>query len=62
MKARFKFDTSTKGAHRFDEVDDDDNVKQVNGESTVVGKLYIRKTAMADAPKYIEITIETAEE
>ena len=53
----FAFDRSTAGAHRFNEVDKDGNEVKPGDAGAVVGTLYVRKSAMADAPKTLTVTI-----
>lgn len=54
----FAFEKSTKGAHRFKEVDGDNNL--VEYKDTAIGTLYIRKSYFGDkAPKSISVEITT---
>jgi len=52
-----KFEKSTKGSHKFLEVDENDKPVQITDEKTVIGNLYIRKTAMPNAPEHLNIVI-----
>ncbi len=49
------YEKSTKGAHRFQEVDDEGTVKEFR--DCVIGTLYVRKTAMGLAPPLLTVTI-----
>lgn len=49
IKVRFAFERSTKGAHRYQEIDAKGNVID-KLEDTVIGTLYIRKSALGDTP------------
>lgn len=54
----FQFERSTKGAHRFQEVDDKGKVLTTNDDA-VVGTLYLRKSGVGDKePKNAKVTIE----
>ena len=53
FKLNFEYEKETKGAYRFKEI-------PVDGKF-VVGTLYIRKTAMAVAPKRLVVTIDQPE-
>lgn len=61
MEATLKHEKSTKGAHKFVEIDDNGNPRGNQDEGTIIGSLYIRKTAMADAPEKLKVTIEEVE-
>lgn len=54
----FKFERSTKGAHRFQEVDSKGKVLTTNDDA-VIGSLYLRKGKVGDdEPKGVEMTIK----
>lgn len=58
---RFKFKSSTKGAHRYAEVDGDDD--EVEFKEAAVGVIYIRQTAFGkNAPAYLEVKITPQDE
>ena len=50
------YEKSTKGAHRFSEIDSKGN--KVDFAFAVIGTLYVRKTAMELAPPLLTVTIE----
>lgn len=50
----FEYEKETKGAYRFKEI-------PVSDGTFVVGTLYIRKTAIAVAPKTLVVTIDQPE-
>lgn len=54
LVVEFDFERSTKGAHRFAEV----NIPQ--GQEQVIGTLYVRRTHMPTAPAGLTVTIEVA--
>ncbi len=57
---KFIFERSTKGAHRFQEVEADSHkaITQSDPEC-VVGTLYLRKKGFSEtAPPYLEVTIQ----
>lgn len=54
----FKFDRSTKGAHRLNEVDDEGKVVKISDGATI-GTLYLRKDKVGDKePSEVKMTIE----
>ena len=54
----FIFEKSTKGAHRFKEVDDNNNA--IDYAELAVGTIYIKKSFFGDkAPKRLQIDITT---
>lgn len=57
LKVRFVFERSTKGAHRYQEVDA--KGAPVEGmDGAAIGTLYLRKSAIGDEPaKNLEVTI-----
>jgi hypothetical protein len=60
LEIRFKLEKETKGALRFQEVDDKGDV--VEQPSAKVGSLYLRKSALergAAFPQALRVTIET---
>ena len=57
----FQFERSTKGAHRFQEVDKNGKVLTTNDDA-VIGTLYLRKSKVGDKePKSIKMTLEVTE-
>lgn len=59
LKVRFQFDRSTKGAHRFQEIDKSGNILTTN-DKAVIGTLYLRKSSIGeDAPKKLIVNITT---
>ena len=57
-KLHFLFERETKGAVRYQEVDEHGKPATESFEGHVVGALYIRKTAIKqDPPKHLIITI-----
>ncbi len=44
----FEYEKSTKGAHRYREVDDDG--KEIQIVDSVIGVLYVRKSALGETP------------
>jgi hypothetical protein len=54
LKLKLHFDKSTKGTHRFAEVD----AKGNEPAEPVIGTLYIRKAHMPEAPAAITVTVE----
>jgi hypothetical protein len=53
LKLKLQFDKSTKGTHRFAEVDD----RGLTPAEPVIGTLYIRKAHMPTAPDAITVTV-----
>lgn len=61
LKVRFQHERSTKGAHRYQEVDKDGKVLTTNDGGCVIGTLYLRKDAVGeDAHKTLELSIKSA--
>lgn len=57
IKVKFKFERSTKGTHKYQEVDAKGNVKE---NDYVIGGLYLRKSAIGDTPPpTVEVTVKT---
>ena len=56
LTVQFKFLASTKGAHRYVEMDSQGNELKMN--EAQIGALYVRKSAMPDAPKVLTVTVE----
>lgn len=59
MKAElvFKLDSETKGAVKYTEVDGDGSVREI--KDSVVGMLYVRKTALNGLkPPYLRVTLQ----
>lgn len=60
MTIHFQYEKSTKGAHRYQEVDQAGQV--LKGDKAKVGTLYIRRTAIPDhhdvAPAALTVTIQ----
>ena len=55
MKIRMRFKKSTKGTHVFAQVDEDGRIETLNAS---IPTLYIRKSALKDPAKFINITVE----
>ena len=55
ITVKLSFDKSTAGAHRFNEVNAAGNTVKPGDADAVVGTLYVRKTALADAPKTLRV-------
>ena len=53
IKLKLQFDKSTKGTHRFAEVDDEGN----EPAEPVIGTLYVRKAHMPTPPDAITVTV-----
>jgi hypothetical protein len=56
MQIHFQFEKSTKGAHRYQEVDQAGT--PVDRAEIQVGSLYIRKSAMPEPAQALTVTIE----
>ncbi len=57
MKCNMRLERETKGAVRYQEMDDRGKVKEINS-GAILGKMYIRKTAFSeDYPTSIEVII-----
>lgn len=57
IKVKFVHERSTKGAHRYQEVDKDGKTLTTSDDA-VVGSLYLRKSKIGeDAPKTIHMTL-----
>ncbi len=56
MRVLFEYEKSTKGAHRYKEVDDESQPIKIN-EGAQIGTLYIRRTALVQAHQFIMVTI-----
>lgn len=54
----FRFLLSTKGAHRYFEVDSNGEKRGMKHPDCVIGTLYIRKSAMLNPPELLKIIIE----
>lgn len=60
IKVSFKLDRSTKGAHRFQEVDSKGEDLDI-ASGAAVGNMYIRKDKIGEkAPEKLEVTIRYA--
>ena len=59
LTIKFEHLESTKGAHKFGEIDSQGNVLNPMSPGAVVGSLYVRKTSLLEAPPYLLVTIET---
>ena len=57
MVVKFAYEKETSGAHRYMEVDKSGN-KMTASDGAKVGSLYVRKSALADAPDKLTVTIE----
>jgi len=57
MNIVFQFRNSTKGAHRYEEIDLQGTVLKMS-EGAKIGTMYIRKSAMPEAPQHLIIVIE----
>ncbi len=57
--ANFAFKNSTKGAHRYEEIDKNGNA--LVADKGTVNTLYIRKVKMVVAPTMLVVTIEQLE-
>jgi hypothetical protein len=62
IQARFKLEKETKGALRYQEMDEKGDPEHMREK---IGSLYIRKTAferVASFPQFLHVTIEPASE
>ena len=57
IRTTLVFEKSTKGAHRYQEVDDYGNI--VEQHSSAVGTIYIRRSALPVPTGIITLSIET---
>ena len=57
LTVRFSHVRSTKGAHVFEEVDENGKKIPMNSPDCQIGALYIRKTAMKKAPAEVLVTV-----
>lgn len=56
ITAKFKFERSTKGTHKYQETDAKGNVLEDN---YVIGGLYLRKSKVGDEPQpTVEVTVK----
>ena len=58
---KFIFERSTKGAHRFQEIDPETQETRTQQDpNCIVGTLYLRKLGFGEkAPSHLEVTIES---
>ncbi len=56
MVVKFEYEKETSGAHRYMEVDKSGN-RLTASDGAKVGSLYIRKSAIKDAPDKLTVTI-----
>lgn len=62
VKAKFKFERSTKGAHRYQEIGDDGEIRSQQDAGCVIGTLYVRKTGgIGDSP-FLNVEITPSDE
>lgn len=57
---KFRLRNETKGALRYQEVDDSGNDKNI-GEGAVVGSLYLRKDQIDGTPNFVHCVLSTKE-
>lgn len=57
MKILLRLERETKGALRYQEIDEEDNVVEIP-QGAKLGMMYIRKVAFEGKPEYIRVTLE----